>query len=156
MCALKELASILQTDGTFTVNALSGVVTLARSLDYDTTQSYSVNIVAEVSNNVLLYKYGMTISSTHTHTYTHTHTQYEGSRFCIYVNRHHVQCFCHCCHSRSRSHLHPDPLLCHSGRRGLLYHSKSHDSSCDCVSSQILGGGMGGREREQEASLNLK
>ena len=38
---LEELASISQTDGTFTVNALSGVVTLARSLDYDTTQSYS-------------------------------------------------------------------------------------------------------------------
>ena len=46
---LEELASISQTDGTFTVNALSGVVTLARSLDYDTTQSYSVNVVAQVS-----------------------------------------------------------------------------------------------------------
>ena len=39
----------MQTDGTFAVNAFTGVVSLARSLDYDTTSSYSVLIVAEVS-----------------------------------------------------------------------------------------------------------
>ena len=40
-----------QTDGIFSVNAQTGVVSLARSLDYDTTSSYSVLIIAQVKNS---------------------------------------------------------------------------------------------------------
>ena len=37
-----------QVDGTFTVDTLTGAVRVGRPLDFDTTDSYSVRVTAEV------------------------------------------------------------------------------------------------------------
>ena len=63
------------------MNAQTGVVSLARSLDYDTTSSYSVLIIAQVKNiannydnnlnlhvNIILFTF-----ISHVHLYTHAH-----------------------------------------------------------------------------------
>lgn len=40
---------LTQGDGTFAVNPVSGVITLARSLDFDTANTLTISIRAEVS-----------------------------------------------------------------------------------------------------------